>query len=157
MKRNTLFRIVIIALIGLFFTISTGTIFAQNSTKCKLVEGIGNTSKERILNQINASAAGSEYKISKRKKLIINKVKSIHFEGCKAIVVADVNLKRKIRRNANGTVRITAIVDKYTKKQVCLKNPKLDKIRLSNTLRVGEGFYKWVANKVLPNNVCYSL
>lgn len=157
MKRNTLFRIVIIALIGLFFTISTGTIFAQNSTKCKLVEGIGNASKERILNQINTSAAGSEYTISKRKKLIINKVKSIHFEGCKAIVIADVKLKRKIRRNANGTVRITAIVDKYTKKQVCLKNPKLDKIRLSNTLRVGEGFYKWVANKVLPNNVCYSL
>ena len=127
-----------------------------NAQKCQLIEGVGNSMRESILAEMNRTTAGATYKVSSRKTMVINKIESIRFEGCKAIAKANVTLKRKIRRNARGTVTITAEVDKYTKTRICLKNQRLDKIRLSNTLRVGEGFYKWIANKVIPNNVCYN-
>jgi len=149
--------VLVVSIVTCLFMFSSGVVFSQNSTKCRLVESLGNNQRIKILNQINASVVGAEYKISKRKKLIIKKVKSIHFKGCKAIVVADVKLKRKIRRDANGVIRITAVVDACTRREVCLKNSKIDKVRLSNTLRIGEAMYKWIANKVLPNNVCYAL
>ena len=135
----------------------SGSVFSQNSAKCRLVETIGNAQKMEILNQINAVVIDTKYEISPRKTLLIKNVKSINFKGCKAIVDVEVKLKRKIRRDAKGTIRITAVVDRYTGNQVCLIKSKVDKVRLSNTLRIGEGFYKWIANKVLPNNVCYDL
>ena len=143
---------------NLLLTILLGLMVAlsANAQKCQLIEGVGNAMKTSILAEMNRTTAGATYKVSSRKTMVINKIESIRFEGCKAIAKANVTLKRKIRRNAKGTVTIKADVDKYTKTRICLKNQKLDKIRLSNTLRVGEGFYKWIANKVIPNNVCYN-
>ena len=130
--------------------------FSLNAQKCRLIEGAGNAMKASILAEMNRTTMGASYKVNKRKTMVINKIESIHFEGCKVIAKANVTLKRKIRRNARGTVIIKADVDKYTKTRICLKNQKLDKIKLGSTLRVGEGFYKWIANKVIPNNVCYN-
>lgn len=140
-------------LIGLMMA-CTGSVKAQD---CNVVEAIGNGTKERILRQVNDNVSGDEYRISRRKKLIINKVHSINFKGCKVTVIANVTLKRKIRRDAKGNVTITGTVSEFNRDRVCFNNSKLDRIRLSNTLRIGEGFYKWIANKVLPNNVCYPI
>jgi len=133
------------------------TVSAQSRLNCRVVESVGNANSVKILNQINSEIEGVVYKISPRKKLILKKVKRVYFDGCKIIVDVEAKLKRKIRRDANGTIRISAIIDSFNRDQVCVKKAKVDKIKLSNTLRIGEKFYKWVANKVLPNNHCFNI
>ena len=129
----------------------------SNAQDCVTTEREGNRYAPLIIAQINAYAAGESYTISRRKKLYINRINSISFEGCRVTIVANVTLKRRIRRDATGNATITATVSSYSLSNFCLQNPKLDKLKLSNTLRIGEGFYKWIANKVVPNNHCYDL
>lgn len=144
--------VVLIAFLAFAF-LNTHKLTAQN---CTTTERVGTALKPTILEQVRRSSEGATYKISNRKTMVINAIEDLRFDGCKIIVTANVTLKRKIRRNAKGLVIISATVKSFSPTQVCLKNPQLDRIRLSNTLRVGEGFYKWIANKVLPNNVCYN-
>ncbi|NER18698.1 hypothetical protein [Spongiivirga citrea] len=152
--KHTQIKKSLIVVIGLLFMLPTAILNAQD---CRVVEAIGNGTKELILRQLNDKTRGEVYKISRRKKLIINKVETIGFKGCRVTVVAHVTLKRKIRRDAKGRVTISGTVSEFNRNRICFNNTKVDKIRLSNTFRIGEGFYKWIANKVLPNNRCYSV
>lgn len=142
--------------IWVFGIILTGAVQQVAAQSCTTTERIGNANKDYILSEVRSASEGATYKISSRKTMVINKIEDLYFKGCKVYVTAHVTLKRKIRRNASGRVYISATVNSLNPKKVCLKNPKLDKVRLSNTLRIGEGFYKWIANKTLPHNMCYS-
>ncbi len=135
--------------------ISAHTVNAQ--VNCRLVERVGNSHpvNDTILKKINDSIAGLDYKISKRKTLHIYNATKVTFKGCKIIVDADVKLKRKIRKDAKGKVKVIGVVYRITRDKFCVKKAKVDKVRLSNTLRIGEGFYKWIANIVLPDNTCF--
>lgn len=156
MKSKTNIKSFLLILSILISTIPL-TLNAQGRLNCRVVESVGNANSIKILNQINSEIEGTVYKISPRKKLILKKVRKVHFDGCKIIVDVEAKLKRKIRRDAKGTIRISAIIDSFNRDRVCVKKAKVDKIKLSNTLRIGEKFYKWVANKVLPNNHCFNI
>lgn len=39
-------------------------------------------------------------------------------------------------------------------RQVCYDKAQVTDVNLSRTLQIGEGVYKWVANKVLPSRGC---
>ncbi|WP_445381334.1 hypothetical protein [Robiginitalea sp. IMCC43444] len=151
--KTQLSQVIRLFVIGIMITGFMNEVMAQS---CTTTERIGNALKPRILSEVRNSSEGATYKISSRKTMVINKIEDLRFEGCKVFVTAQVTLKRKIRRNAKGRVYISATVNSFNPNKVCLKNPKLDKVRLSNTLRVGEAFYKWAANRVLPNNACYN-
>lgn len=148
----------------IFLGLLSSSIHAQG-LNCRIVQQFGNEPRinATILEQINRSAAGSTYNgLTKLKKLEIKEIESIHFEGCKAIAVVRVVLHRKVRRNAKGRATITGevvsannLLGSSGRRSVCISNAKVEKLKLSNTLRFGEKFYAWVANKVFPKNQCY--
>ena len=126
---------------------------------CRSIEVFGNAQREIILRQINDSISGQEYRISKRKTLIIKNARSISFSGCEATLEVEVKLKRKIRRDANGIITVKGTVSEanFTGRRVCISNARIDKLKLSKTLRIGEALYKRVANRVFPSDRCFDL
>lgn len=130
---------------------------AQASVNCNSVENLGNSFSGFITTQINNDVAGSSHRINRRKTLQIHRVQSLSFTGCELSTTARVTLKRKIRRDAHGTVRLTAKVHSMAGGEICLSKVKVKSVNVSRTLRVGEWFYKLVANMVIPNNQCYRL
>ena len=132
-----------------------GTAHAQDRS-CDAIERLGNGLNPLVLRTLNDQAAGKQHRISKRKRLRINAVESVEFNGCSVKVKADVTLKRKVRRNGHGHVIVKGKVSQEGG-QLCLSNPKVKRVKLSRTTRVGEGVYKWVANKMLPKKTCFDL
>ena len=74
-------------------------------------------------------------------------------------VRANVTLKRKVRRDAHGTVKMQARVSSLdlAQRKICYDSARVTDVNLSRTLGIGERVYKWVANIVLPNRGCYTL
>ncbi|MEM9685774.1 MAG: hypothetical protein AAF934_02505 [Bacteroidota bacterium] len=68
--------------------------------------------------------------------------------GRKVEVTAAVTLKRKICRNAKGNIKITMnySID-WSQCKICVHDPKIKQVKLSNTLRIGENIYKKIANR----------
>ena len=123
---------------------------------CSTVEIIGTHMERQILDKINAQSAGQRIKINKRKTLVIKEVSNLSFSGCNALIKANVKLKRKIRRDAIGNIKLKGKVTAYTRDEVCLSNVKVVKVNLSHTGVLGEAVYKAVANKVIKNKQCFS-
>lgn len=126
---------------------------------CSAVESFGNSFQSQILSEINKGVAGQSYKINKRKSLVIHKVETVSFDGCRIKANTKVTLKRKIRRDAHGNVKIRADITDFNlaSKRLCYKNAKVTDVDLSRTLGIGEAVYKWVANKALPDGKCISI
>ena len=129
---------------------------AHAAINCNSFEAFGNQFKPQILAQINQGMQGESYKINKRKTLKIHKLQSISFDGCRIKGNLKVTLKRKVRRDAHGNVKIRADITSFNlaNKRFCFKNAKVTNVNLSRTLRIGERVYRWAANKALPNNKC---
>ncbi len=147
-----------LAFIGICF-LSTS---AMAQINCTFVESYGNADNASILEQVNNQVAGAVYDVgrTKLKKLEIKRAKRISFDGCKVTVELDVKLKRKVRRDARGTIIVSGTVYRaqfYGDKHILVKNASVDKVRLSRTLRIGEKFYKWVADKTFPNKQRFNL
>ncbi|MEO0934386.1 MAG: hypothetical protein AAFY21_11730 [Cyanobacteria bacterium J06641_2] len=130
---------------------STQYLIAANN--CNALESL----QPLILRKVNNNVAGQSHRISRRKRLVINHLKDISFNGCSMNIEMDVTLKRKFRRDAHGTVKVRADITNFSYKQLCYQNAKVTDVNLSRTLRIGEAAYKWVANKVLPNGQCLSV
>lgn len=150
MKKN-LVLVVVLFLQCFVFTNARATV------NCGLVEIIGSHMSREIVDQMNHSIAGSQYRISKRKTLVLKSVNSVSFSGCTVTAKVKAKLKRKIRRDAVGTITLKAKVASFNRDQVCLKNAKVTKINLSHTLGLGEAVYQWAANKTIPNYSCYAI
>jgi hypothetical protein len=150
-----------ITVLSLLILSSIYTLNAQ--INCNLVQGYGNAEKESILEQVNRNMAGVVYNnvgATKLKKLVIKEARNITFTGCRITLELKVKLKRKLRRDASGTIIVSGYVSKaqfYGNKHIFIKNASIDKVRLSNTLRIGEKFYRWVADKTFPSNQRFSL
>lgn len=97
--------------------------------------------------------AGKTVKLTKRKKLVIRGVDWVSGTNCNITTKLDVKLKRKIRRDATGSIKIGGQLY-MNGGDFCIKNAKVKSINLSHTTGLGERIYKWVANKVIPNNTC---
>jgi len=124
---------------------------------CRSVEILGNAGSAYILNEVNQEIAGFTQKLTKRKTLVIKRADSVSFNGCNAEMKILVSVKRKIRRNADGYILLTATVNEFNGRKVCLSNAKVKRVRLSHTATLGEAVYKLVANKALPNQTCFNL
>ena len=129
------------------------------SLDCQQLEQFGRAFQPQLLAAINSNVAGTSYEINRRKDLEIHQVEGISFDGCRVTTQVRVTLERKIRRDAHGVVTLRGDVASFSPatRQVCYRNAKVINVNLSRTLRIGEGFYKWVANKVLPDGGCLGL
>lgn len=129
---------------------------AEAQVNCRVVQTIGNALAGDIRDQMNARVAGTRYEISRRKTLIIRNVDRVRFDGCRMRADVSVTLKRKIRRDASGTIRLGATVQSFTPDRVCLGGAGVENVSLSRTLGVGERWYRRAANRALPNQQCFS-
>ncbi|MCG9892748.1 MAG: hypothetical protein MH252_16950 [Thermosynechococcaceae cyanobacterium MS004] len=129
------------------------------SLSCSQIEAFGNALRPQILSQLNSQVAGISYEINPRKTLRINQINQIGFSGCQMTTDTNITLKRKIRRDAHGTVAATGIINyaNLAEKKICFKEAKVTDVNLSRTSFLGESLYKWVANKVIPNQKCLNL
>ncbi|AFY56854.1 hypothetical protein Riv7116_4433 [Rivularia sp. PCC 7116] len=149
-------------ILGSFIALSILPLINKPSTaaiNCRGVESFGNRFQSQILSEMNKGVAGKSYKINRRKRLIIRRVETVSFDGCRIKAKTKVTLKRKIRRDAHGNVKIRADITSFNlaSKRLCYRNAKVTDVNLSRTLRIGERVYKWVANKALPNGKCINL
>ncbi len=103
---------------------------------------------------LDSVAKGTSIKISDRKRLVVNGVVSVTGTNCNLRAKVNVTLKRKIRRDAHGSVIVKGTLAVKGGK-MCITNTSVADVDLSNTLNIGEGVYKIVANKVMPNNFCF--
>lgn len=99
---------------------------------CRAVEAIGNTMREEILAEINATLSDEPIEISRRKSIFVREVVEIRFEGCKLFAKAAVELERKIRRDADGHAFVTgtvASIQLRPTRQLCLdRKPKVQRM-----------------------------
>lgn len=132
---------------------------------CQIVEITGNdpVMNARILSDVNRDYAGRTERISRRKSFVLNRATQITFTGCKMRMRFDAEMKRKIRRDASGTVDVVATMKNFRfgsrsrPGRACVKDASVDDVSLSNTLRIGEFFYKKVANWFMEKPTCFDL
>lgn len=97
--------------------------------------------------------AGKSVKLTKRKRLVVRGVDWVSGTNCNITTKLNVKLKRKIRRDATGSIKVGGQLY-MNGGDFCIKNMKVKSVNLSHTTGLGESIYKWVANKVIPNNTC---
>lgn len=157
--KNTCF--IILTVLGLLF--SKG--LSAQSLNCRVIESVGNHPDINpiLLDKIRNQSVGMSFKgLTNLKKIVIKDIERLRFEGCKAIAIARVVVDRKVRKNAKGTILVKGdvvkaenLLGKSGKSLVCITNATIKDVDVSNTFRLGEKFYKWVGNKVFPDNHCY--
>lgn len=90
------------------------TDLSDNEVFCTIVESLGNGDMNaRILGDIDRRYAGASYRINRRKTFVIHNVENIRFSGCEMTLRMRVTLRRKIRRNANGTATVRATMQNF--------------------------------------------
>ena len=132
---------------------------------CEIVEIAGNKPdmNARILADVNRDYAGRTERISRRKSFVLNRATAITFTGCKMRMRFDAEMKRRIRRDASGTVDVVATMRNFRfasasrPGRACVRDAKVDDVSLSNTLRIGEFFYAKVANWFMEKPTCFDL
>jgi hypothetical protein len=124
---------------------------------CPVVETTLTAGNTIVLAALNQRIGGSEYRLNRRKTLVIHGVRELSVSGgCELTAVVDVTLERKWRRDAEGTVTVRAHVDVDAATsgvvQLAFSDVRVIDVSLSHTLGIGESIYAWVANKVLPDS-----
>ena len=126
---------------GLIYLYVLQNSITAQTVDCCLLRCQGNNFSTTLINRINNQFAGEEFRINRRKRLRLNRVFALGFDGCSIVIMADVTLRRRFRRNATGTIRITVTLSEINLNasggRACLTNPKIDQVRLSRTLRIG--------------------
>lgn len=128
----------------------------QAHANCQVTETVMNEFAPFIVAQMNAEAAGVEHRISKRKRLRINRVERIEYRGCVAYIHGTATLKRKIRRDAHGRFTLRAQDLSFGGNQLCMTNPRLVKLKLSRTSVIGEAAYRGAFRIFERGRRCYS-
>ncbi len=124
-------------------------------TDCSVFDVIIRPNPAVILSMVN-NYLPMEEKISKRKTLITQRARSVSSNGCKAQIVLDATMRRKIRKNASGTLTIEADLHSVAGNYICIRSPKVKDVNLSNLGAIGENFYRRQGNRGLPNEMCVS-
>lgn len=96
---------------------------------------------------VNDKLAGYEHKISDNKTLVINSLESFTANECNIVIVANVTMKRKLRKDAHGTMTLEGTLD-TSGGQICLVDTHVTDFSLSHTLGVGEWFYEKFTGKI---------
>jgi hypothetical protein len=132
-------------------------LLAQRRLNCSVVENLGTALTPTILTEVNDNVAGTRHRINRRKTLVINEVLDASFNGCEITLLVDSTLERKVRRDAHGTFEVRGTISSFNlpRREVCYTDARVTDVSLSRTLSLGETIYRWVANRVLPNNQCF--
>ena len=146
-------KLVILSVLSVIFFAQT----AFGQVNCNTVDVLGNAAASFITDQINDEIGGTTTRINSRKSLKIHYAHNLSFDGCKLKMKLRVKLKRKVRRDAVGNIRMSARVSSFSRTRVCVRNAKVEGVNLSHTTSLGEAVYRMVANQSLPNNTCYDL
>ncbi len=164
MSHRLLKKLFVLSLsVGILFASSSWVHAAPGSSSldCNKFEQIASLFDNQISMRLNEEIAGYTKRLNRRKTFRINVVDSLLFDGCSATVIANISLLRKWRRNAHGSSTvigdISATNGGNNTSRICLSNGRVTKLKLSRTTRLGETVYKFVANKVIPDNFCFSL
>lgn len=143
------------------FTLALTLLFAsqeiQAQVDCCNVHCVANQNIGVIQTLLNNQVAGAEFRINRRKQVRINGIQSITVSGCEVSLRIDVTLRRRIRRNARGVIVVSTRITAFDGTSLCLADPELDRVNLSRTLRIGERFYQWIANIVIPETICVNV
>lgn len=155
MRRITLAALTLAALT----TLTAAPAAADPIRDCATIGTFGTLFANAFLHDMESDIAGRSYRINRRKTLVIHGVDTVTFAGCRVDATLDVTLRRRIRRDAHGTMKVHATVTSVDLQhrdgvEICIADPRLDRVRLSNTLRLGEAVYRWVANIALPDRYC---
>ncbi len=132
---------------------------------CEIVETAGNAPQmnARILADVNRDYAGRTERYNRRKSFVLNQATAITFTGCKMRMRFDAEMKRKIRRDASGTIDVVATMRNFRfasnsrPGRACVKDAKVHDVSLRNTLRIGEFFYEKIANWFMEKPTCFDL
>lgn len=138
--------------------LSAATASAQ--LNCDVVERLGESLAPAIIAEVNAAdPAERTQRISRRKTLTIDLLDSITFSGCTATIRANLTMKRKIRRDASGSVVLRAEITSFNlpRREVCFKDPKVQSLNLSKTTKLGEKVYGWIGKLALRRHSCFSV
>lgn len=139
-------------ILTLVLSFSTGQASAQSSClNCTEVETEGNASSGLLTLFLNGKISGYEYRLNRRKKLVFTRVSDIKFKGCKAYATFHVTLKRKLRKDAKGFVKVKATVFNRTSNKILLKDLDVYNVNMSNTLEIGESIYTLIAKRKVPS------
>lgn len=132
---------------------------AKAEVDCTAIETLGSNFNPYILNTLNGALGGQIHRINRRKTLKIHGVNSVNFNDCSMVLELNVTLERKIRRDAHGTVAMTVNISSFEpiQRSFCYEGARLTSVDLSRTTIVGEAFYRWIANMVMPNSDCFTL
>ena len=136
-----------------------GNVKPASALDCNAIESLGTTLNAALRDQANGRIAGSSYRINRRKTLKIHNLDALDFSGCRVNMTTNVTLKRKIRRDAHGHVKMRADITSVDipASKICYDNARVTDVSLSRTLGIGERIYQWVANKALPNGGCFDV
>lgn len=122
---------------------------------CNEIELVTAFARSEVLAELNSRIAGEEYRINSRKRLVIHGVNDVQVQGCEITVITQLTLKRRIRRDAHGTVtaRATVSVNSLGSNtfDVSFDNVRVTDVSLSHMLEIGEAIYRWFANRA-PSN-----
>ncbi|MFO7565219.1 MAG: hypothetical protein R6X02_21420 [Enhygromyxa sp.] len=135
-------------LLTLAFALAAPALAALAPPQAQALECQGmEVSDEEALDIANHSFAGVEHRVSKRKTLVVNWIISINGGECKVAIEADVTMKRKVRRNAHGTMKLEgklALIDG----DVCMIQTRVTDFDLSHTSKIGEFVYEKMAGEL---------
>ncbi len=123
---------------------------------CDEVNALGPALAPTILAELRSRLTGTEKELTRRKTLVLNSIDSVTVSNCRVNVNADVTLERKIRRDASGVIQLSSAINLLSASQVCLRDPRVDRVDLSNTGIIGESFYRTFANLIIPEDLCVS-
>jgi len=122
---------------------------------CDQIQLAATIFNSQIVDKLDACAAGEEFVISDRKKVVLDGVSVIRAAGCEITVVVDVTLKRKLLRDVHGTVtaraRVTADTLDDNRLKLAFDNIRLADVDLEHIGALREWLFERVANRVLPN------
>ncbi len=125
---------------------------------CQQIQEKVNNHAESFRAGLDAAIGGHSHKLGPLKSLVIKSVDSFGDGGgdCKVSAVLQVKLKRKIRRDANGTItmsaRLSANETSPGSLDVTLTELHAENVALSNTMKIGENAYMLALNVLLPSS-----
>ncbi len=130
--------------------------YLYTNPDCDQVNSLGSALAPEVLEAGNSQLRG-EYRLNRRKTLQIHSVESVTVSDCRIQLNLNITLKRKIRRDAHGTMRLSSRINSISESEVCLSDVNVDDVNVSRTGIIGESVYRWAANIVLPNNRCFPI
>ncbi|MEM9169095.1 MAG: hypothetical protein AAGC56_05530 [Pseudomonadota bacterium] len=137
----------------------TGTLSSAGAASaCQPIPPALETAVESAVTDNVNAALPQSHRLNRRKRLTMQSVRNVEVDGCRVSLRADVRLRRKVRRNANGYANLSGRIDSINlaDRRACLSRLNVGRVRVSNTTRIGERAYQIVANKAIPNTLCFS-